>query len=96
MKILGKQEQNEDLVVGVAVYPDGTIVGLQKNDLFFGDDEAIGHWIHPDFATKKSYIFYCSVCKQSAYYVQGKQEGCGYRYCPNCGCRMDVKGDFYE
>lgn len=34
----------------------------------------------------KSYIRVCSVCGKEAYFC-GK--GCSYKYCPNCGAKMD-------
>lgn len=36
----------------------------------------------------KSYIRVCSVCGKEAYFC-GK--GCSYKYCPNCGAKMDGK-----
>ena len=36
----------------------------------------------------KSYIRVCSVCGKEAYFCG---EGCSYKYCPNCGTKMDGK-----
>lgn len=34
----------------------------------------------------KSYIRVCTVCGKEAYFCG---EGCSYKYCPNCGAKMD-------
>lgn len=34
----------------------------------------------------KSYIRVCSVCGKEAYFCGN---GCSYKYCPNCGAKMD-------
>lgn len=34
----------------------------------------------------KSYIRVCTVCGKEAYFCG---EGCSYKYCPNCGSKMD-------
>ena len=36
----------------------------------------------------KSYIRVCTVCGKEAYFCG---EGCSYKYCPNCGAKMDGK-----
>ena len=36
----------------------------------------------------KSYIRKCSICGKEAYFCG---TGCGYKYCPNCGAKMDGK-----
>lgn len=52
-----------------------------------------GRWIDRTDSTTKSYVFFCSVCNEIAYYVpHGKRKGyvrhCGYAFCPNCGADM--------
>ena len=44
-----------------------------------------GYWSKAN-NRQKSYIRVCSVCGKEAYFC-GK--GCSYKYCPNCGARMD-------
>lgn len=54
-----------------------------------------GHWERPmDAYTKKSYKWKCSVCGEIAYArpvvcLSAEQQKCTYKYCPNCGTRMD-------
>lgn len=50
-----------------------------------------GRWARLD-KRRGSYLFYCSECGGRAYYVHGVRKSepvCGYRYCPNCGAKMD-------
>lgn len=35
---------------------------------------------------KKSYIRRCSACEKEAYFCG---RGCSYKYCPNCGAKMN-------
>ena len=37
----------------------------------------------------KSYIRVCTVCGKEAYFCG---EGCSYKFCPNCGAKMDGDG----
>lgn len=39
----------------------------------------------------KSYIRVCSVCGKEAYFCG---EGCSYKYCPNCGAKMDGEENY--
>ena len=52
----------------------------------FDDVEVVqGYWSKAN-NRPKSYIRVCSVCGKEAYFC-GK--GCSYKYCPNCGAKMD-------
>ena len=43
-----------------------------------------GHWLITIPSTPKSYRRICSECKQIAIMIGEK-----YKYCPNCGAKMD-------
>lgn len=44
-----------------------------------------GQWLRENIRPK-SYLRVCSMCKRLAYFCG---EGCSYKYCPNCGAKMD-------
>lgn len=44
-----------------------------------------GRWLRENIRPK-SYLRVCSMCKKTAYFCG---EGCSYKYCPNCGAKMD-------
>lgn len=44
-----------------------------------------GQWLRENIRPK-SYLRVCSMCKKTAYFCG---EGCRYKYCPNCGAKMD-------
>lgn len=56
-----------------------------------------GKWIRPIGAQRSSYRYQCTECGEIAYQVNGncgrkvKMENapCSYRFCPNCGARME-------
>ena len=40
----------------------------------------------------KSWMWMCSKCEKIAYFMPKVKDGrkvCGYKYCPNCGARME-------
>lgn len=45
----------------------------------------------PGNSRPRTWQFKCSNCGGIAYFPQPKyfSKGCGYRYCPNCGAKMD-------
>lgn len=52
-----------------------------------------GHWL-PENKRKKSMMFICSVCGETAYYPQptrtrDAEKRCGYKFCPHCGIMME-------
>ena len=44
-----------------------------------------GYWENAN-GRPKTYIRKCSVCGKEAYFCG---RGCSYKYCPNCGAKMD-------
>lgn len=44
-----------------------------------------GQWVREN-SRKKSYLRLCTACGKIAYFCG---EGCSYKYCPNCGAKMD-------
>lgn len=44
-----------------------------------------GRWVQGN-VRPKTYFRLCSACKKVAYFCG---EGCSYKYCPNCGAKMD-------
>lgn len=44
-----------------------------------------GRWERENIRPK-SYLRVCSACGKVAYFCG---EGCSYKYCPNCGAKMD-------
>lgn len=47
-----------------------------------------GYWENAN-GRPNTYIRKCSVCGKEAYFCG---RGCSYKFCPNCGCKMD-KGE---
>lgn len=52
-----------------------------------------GRWLREN-ARPRSSIFLCSVCKAKAYFIVGNHKrtppaSISYKFCPNCGARMD-------
>ena len=56
-----------------------------------------GKWIRPLGSPRCSYRYQCSECGEVAYQVTGNcgrkvkvpEPCCSYRYCPNCGAKME-------
>ena len=53
----------------------------------------LGHW-EEENRIRRSAKFLCSVCGGLAYFIQPTrdeswQKCCPYKYCPNCGARME-------
>ena len=48
-----------------------------------------GYWENAN-GRPKTYIRKCSVCSKEAYFCG---RGCSYKYCPNCGEKMDGGAD---
>ena len=67
----------------------GYMIGLadQIRTLTLDDLRSKGEWVKPEGRTIKSYVRRCSACGKDAYFC-GK--GCSYKYCPNCGAKMEV------
>ena len=47
-----------------------------------------GYWENAN-SRPKTYIRKCSVCGKEAYFCG---RGCSYKFCPNCGAKMDKEG----
>lgn len=50
------------------------------------------HWIK--VREGKTYKFECSLCHTDAYcvhYDENKETVCNYKYCPNCGVKMEIE-----
>ena len=48
-----------------------------------------GYWENAN-GRPKTYIRKCSVCGKEAYFCG---RGCSYKFCPNCGSKMDGESD---
>ena len=48
-----------------------------------------GYWENAN-GRPKTYIRKCSVCGKEAYFCG---RGCSYKFCPNCGAKMDGESD---
>ena len=48
-----------------------------------------GEWIESDYCL--AFIYQCSVCKEDFEFIEGTPEENHWKYCPNCGAKMDVK-----
>lgn len=81
------------LFVSPGEKPDKETVGWNRaidyviNNAPAVDAEVVRHgrWISENIR-KKSYLRQCSVCNKIAYFCG---TGCSYKYCPNCGTKMD-------
>ena len=51
------------------------------------DEVRYGKWIDPEDAT----CYRCSVCREYATQEYGLNEPIFWKYCPNCGARMNSK-----
>ena len=49
-----------------------------------------GNWILERTPDGKPYCFHCSVCDDDFHYIGVST---AYRYCPNCGAKMDGDGN---
>ena len=47
-----------------------------------------GYWENAN-GRHNTYIRKCSVCGKEAYFCG---RGCSYKFCPNCGAKMDLEG----
>ena len=48
-----------------------------------------GHWIAEENWTPDDYYYTCSICREDFYMIVGTPSDNNYKYCPNCGARMD-------
>lgn len=48
-----------------------------------------GYWITQDGWTPDDYYYTCSICNENFYMTVGTPSDNNYKYCPNCGSRMD-------
>ena len=48
-----------------------------------------GHWIAQENWTPDDYYYTCSICREDFYMIVGTPSDNNYKYCPNCGAKMD-------
>lgn len=48
-----------------------------------------GHWITQEGWTPDDYYYTCSICNEDFYIIVGTPSDNNYKFCPNCGARMD-------
>ena len=48
-----------------------------------------GHWIAEENWTPDDYYYTCSICREDFYMIVGTPSDNNYKYCPNCGAKMD-------
>ena len=74
------------------------LVGFSKDNpaycsMFLNSDDVApvrhGRWMNAN-SRPKTYWRKCTACGGLAYFCG---IGCSYKYCPNCGCRMDGGDD---
>lgn len=83
-KPTGKCDARQNRVLGICI-------SALKNPQIAPTIDAVpvvhGQWLRENIRPK-SYLRVCSMCKKTAYFCG---EGCSYKYCPNCGAKMDAK-----
>lgn len=93
--------ENERTVTGMAKtitgvdYEGGKVVGVTISGIIDADNDQPtsayfqrvrhGRWLNAN-SRPKTYERRCTACDGKAYFCG---IGCSYKYCPNCGCRMD-------
>ena len=58
---------------------------LNKQPTIEAEPVRHGYWENAN-SRPKTYIRKCSVCGKEAYFCG---RGCSYKFCPNCGAKMD-------
>lgn len=48
-----------------------------------------GRWIAEENWTPDDYYYTCSICREDFYMIVGTPSDNNYKYCPNCGAKMD-------
>ena len=48
-----------------------------------------GRWIAQENWTLDDYYYICSICREDFYMIVGTPSDNNYKYCPNCGAKMD-------
>lgn len=81
----GKEEYNKG-------YNDGIKAVLSCIEIQPSADVAPvrhGHWIAQENWTTDDYYYTCSICKEDFYMIVGTPSDNNYKYCPNCGAKLD-------
>ena len=50
-----------------------------------------GYWIEQENWALDDYYYTCSICREDFYMIVGTPSDNNYKYCPNCGAKMDLK-----
>lgn len=97
--------ENERTVTGMAKtitgvdYEGGKVVGVTISGIIDADNDQTtsayfqrvqhGRWLNAN-SRPKTYERRCTACDGKAYFCG---IGCSYKYCPNCGAKMEGGGD---
>lgn len=53
-----------------------------------------GRWEQPrDYDFYDDDLYKCSICGEEFILIEGTPEDNNYKFCPNCGARMDAEGE---
>lgn len=63
------------------------VVLISEQPTIEADPVRHGYWENAN-GRPKTYIRKCSVCGKEAYFCG---RGCSYKFCPNCGAKMDLE-----
>lgn len=80
----------DDGIIKEFIWRGDSVVGKRRIDLSYmptieAEPVRHGYWENAN-SRPKTYIRKCSVCGKEAYFCG---RGCSYKFCPNCGAKMD-------